>query len=206
MSTEKTETIKKRYNRISRIYDMMDRMIKKHWRTELLSQVRGNVLEVGVGTGANLSFYPKDISLTGIDFSLGMLSHARKKANSTEEITYDLNLVEMDVQNLQFQDNTFDYVVATCVYCSVPDPVKGMKEMKRVCKPDGRILLLEHMRSENAALGNLMDIMNPLTVGLWGANINRRTLENILNAGMTIIDNEELMGTVMRRLTLSPNK
>ncbi|MEN1970648.1 class I SAM-dependent methyltransferase [Lentibacillus sp. N15] len=205
MNNNLTDTIKKRYNRISAIYDVMDKMIKERWRKELLQKVDGRVLEVGVGTGANLPYYPNDINYTGIDFSPGMLKQARKKAESLA-LPFELNLVEMDAQHMQFPDDAFDYVIATCVYCSVPDPVKGLKEMGRVCKPDGKILLLEHMRSENEGLGKMMDVFNPLTVRLWGANINRKTLENINRAGLVIEENETLFGTIVRSLTLRPNE
>lgn len=200
------DKIKKRYNRVSGIYDMMDRMIKEQWRKDLLSQVSGKVLEAGVGTGANISYYPENIqSLTGIDFSKGMLRVAKEKA-ALMFLSYPLELVEADIQDLPFSDNTFDSIVSTCVFCSVPDPVKGLNELRRVCKPDGRIYMLEHMRSENKAAGIVMDVLNPLTVRLWGANINRETLKNIEIAGLHIEKVDSLMGSVMRRIVLSPNK
>lgn len=183
----------------------MDKMIKNDWRKELIGHVRGKVLEVGVGTGANLAYYPLEVEVTGIDFSSGMLKQARKKLTGLENQKM-IELVEMDAQALDFPDDSFDFVIATCVYCSVPDPVKGLQEMRRVCKPEGRILMLEHMRSENPVMGSLMDLSNPLVVKLWGANINRRTLDNIHKAGLKIEKNEKLMGTIMRKLILQPNK
>lgn len=197
------EKTKQRYNRISGVFDVMDRMIKTDWRRKLLSQVKGSVLEVGIGTGANLPFYPQNVSLTGIDFSPGMLRFARKKA---EMLNISLALLEMDAQNMDFPDDTFDFVVTSCVYCSVPDPVAGLKEMRRVVKPDGKVLMLEHMRSENQAIGKAMDWLNPIVVRMIGANINRRTLENIMKAGFVIEENEELLGTIVRRMVLNPNK
>src|SRR5699024_12294937 len=107
---------------------------------------------------------------------------------------------------MSFEDNTFDFFTATCVYCSVPDPVQGMKEMRRVCKPDGEILLLEHMRSDNPILGKAMDIMNPIVVGTYGANINRRTIQNNKRAGLKDKNERRLHGSVMKCLSLSPNK
>lgn len=200
------EKIKKRYNRVSGIYDMMDKMIKEEWRKDLLSQVSGKVLEAGVGTGANISYYPEDIqSLTGVDFSKGMLKVAKEKGEN-KRLPYPVELEEADIQNLPFADNTFDSIVSTCVFCSVPDPVKGLKELRRVCKPEGRIYMLEHMRSENKVAGVVMDVFNPLTVRLWGANINRETLKNIENAGLQFEKNESLMGSVMRRIVLTTNK
>ncbi|QHE52356.1 class I SAM-dependent methyltransferase [Pontibacillus sp. HMF3514] len=200
---EKQNVIKKRYNRISAIYDVMDKMIKKEWREDLLNNLEGEVLEVGVGTGANLPFYPEQVNVTGIDFSEGMLKKAREKANKVGQRA-SVDLLEMDAQQLAFDDDTFDFIVSTCVYCSVPDPLKGLKEMRRVCKPNGRIVMLEHMRSENPFIGKTMDLLNPFIVRLWGANINRKTLDNIHKAGLVIEENEQLIGTIMRKLILKP--
>lgn len=201
-----SEEIKRRYNRISGIYEVMDRMIKDKWRRDLLSQVSGKVLEVGIGTGANLPYYPKDIlSLTGVDFSNGMLKHAKEKVLSGKP-DFPIELIEADIQNLPFPDNTFDSIVSTCVFCSVPDPIKGLKELRRVCKPNGQIYMLEHMRSENKIMGLALDMINPLTVRLWGANINRETLRNIEKSEIKIEKNIQLMSSIVRQLTLIPNK
>ncbi|RSK52367.1 class I SAM-dependent methyltransferase [Bacillus canaveralius] len=206
MKSNINEKIKKRYNRISGIYEIMDRMIKEQWRQDLLSQVTGNVLEAGIGTGANQAYNPADItSLTGVDFSKGMLKHANTKLINTD-FNYPVKLIEADIQELPFPDNTFDSVVSTCVFCSVPDPVQGLKELRRVCKPNGHIYMLEHMRSKNRVAGLLMDLLNPLTVRLWGANINRETLDNIELAGLKMEANEQLMGTIVRKLVLTPDK
>jgi ubiquinone/menaquinone biosynthesis C-methylase UbiE len=200
------EKIKKRYNRISGIYEVMDRMIKEEWRLNLLSKVSGNVLEVGIGTGTNLLFYPNRIdSLTGIDFSKGMLKYAKEKV-SKGTFSFPIKLLEADIQALPFPDNTFDTVVSTCVFCSVPNPFVGLKELRRVCKPTGRIMMLEHMRSDNQLMGAVMDILNPLTVGLWGANINRKTIKTIERSGLKIETDSCLMGSVFRELAVEPNK
>ncbi|NGM84243.1 class I SAM-dependent methyltransferase [Paenibacillus sp. 7124] len=204
MKTNRTDIIRKRYDRISGIFDVMERMIKKEWRADLLSKAEGEVLEVGVGTGANLSYYPpRAAGVTGIDFSPGMLRYAKQKALHTP---FPVTLLEMDAQHLDFPDNSFDYVVATCVFCSVPDPIAGLKEIRRVCKPDGKVLLLEHMRSEQPLLGLVMDVLNPVTVRISGANINRRTLQNIEKAGLRIEENVPLMGSIVRSLVLNPDK
>lgn len=195
--------IQKRYDRVSGIYNSMNRMIKDDWRRALLSSIHGKVLEVGIGTGANLPFYPSDTEVTGIDFSLGMLNQARKKLQRLNAENH-IYLTEMDIQKLDFPGNTFDFIVSTCVFCSVPDPIQGLREIRRVCKPDGKVLMLEHMRSENPIAGLIMDMLNPLTVRLWGANINRRTLDNIRKAGLVIDKNETLYGTIMRKLIVRP--
>lgn len=206
MDQNLNKKIKKRYNRVSKVYDSMDKMIREDWRRDLLNLASGKVLEAGVGTGANLASYPDSIqSLTGVDFSSEMLKYAKQKA-SRLNAPYNIELIEADIQELPFPDNTFDTIVSTCVFCSVPDPVHGLKELRRGCKPDGQILMLEHMRSENRMAGVVMDVLNPITVRMWGANINRETMENIKAAGLSVVGEKCLMGSIMRRLVLSPNK
>ena len=187
-----TELTKKRYNRTSRFYDCMDRMFKPELRQKVLGQATGKVLEVGVGTGKNLAFYTtRCIDVTGIDLSPGMLNKAKARVKDT---SVPVRLLEMDVQHMIFPDASFDTVVATCVFCSVPDPVKGLQEIRRVCKPGGQVLLLEHVRSNNPLLGKLMDIIDPLTVRMMGPHINRRTVENVTTAGLHInsVENQKI--------------
>lgn len=198
-----TERIKKRYNRISSVFGVMDHMIRSSWREDLLGSLKGNILEVGVGTGSNLPYYPANVHVTGIDFSPKMLSKAYKKIDNTK---FNIVLREMDVQQMDFPDNTFDVIVSTCVFCSVPDPVMGFKEMRRVVKPEGKIVQLEHMRSENPIAGKVLDLVNPLTVRIMGANVNRRTIENIEKAELTVEQESYLMTSIMRKLVLSPGK
>lgn len=206
MSANINEVIVKRYNKVAKIYDYIDKMIKVEWRRDLLNLASKDVLEVGVGTGVNLPLYSKGISsLTGVDFSIEMLNIAKRKEGSINQ-SHPNMFLEADIQDLPFEDDTFDTVVSTCVFCSVPDPIKGLKEIRRVCKPDGQILMLEHMRSENKIIGAIMDLLNPIPVKLWGANINRETMNNIEAAGLSVISEEYLMGTILRILVLTPKK
>lgn len=198
-----TEIIKQRYDRISSLFDVMDHMIRVSWRKDLLEYLQGIILEVGVGTGANLPYYPSNVHVTGIDFSPKMLAKAEEKI---ERAKAKVILREMDAEKIDFPDNTFDTVVSTCVFCSVPDPVKGLKEIRRVVKPEGKIVMLEHMRSENIVAGKMLDLINPLTIRIVGANVNRKTIENIEKAGLKIEQQSNLMTSIMRKLILSPNK
>ncbi|HMM21496.1 MAG TPA: methyltransferase domain-containing protein [Selenomonadales bacterium] len=190
-----TETIRERYNRTAMYYDWMDRMIPERLRKKTIEQASGDVLEIGVGTGSNLPFYREGCRVTCIDFSQGMLAKAKNRVHLTK---VPVTLLEMDAQHLSFADNTFDTVVATCVFCSVPDPVQGLREARRVCKPEGKIVLLEHVRSDNPVLGWLMDTLNPVFLFLIGSNINRRTVENVKKAGISIEKVENVAGKIVK--------
>ena len=172
-----TNTIRK-YDRYSRCYDLLEapmELIFSKWRKELVNRASGKILEVGVGTGKNIKYYSKDTDLTAIDFSNGMLKKAIKRWGNYKNIKFEYG----DIQKTKFEDNTFDTVLASYVFCSVPDPIKGLNEVKRVCKKNGRILLLEHVRSDIKLWGSLMDILNPLVKYLFGYNINRNIEEII---------------------------
>jgi len=177
----------------------MDAMAKDSWRDGLMEELHGKVLEVGVGTGRNISLYPNGIDVVAIDFSPKMLEKAREKADKFNK-KVDLRL--MDAQNMDFEDNTFDCVFTTCVFCSVPDPIKGLQEIKRVCKKDGKIIMIEHVRSEKAVLGLVMDVFNPVIVNAFGANINRRTIENIKKAGFQNIQVENLWKDIVKKIVI----
>jgi len=183
-----TKIARGRYDRNAPFYDLMEGLIEgarfKQWRPLLWSKAEGNrILEVGVGTGKNFPYYPAGAEITAIDFSEKMLERAKAKARRQD---VNVSLQQMDVQNLEFEDNTFDTVTASCVFCSVPDPVRGLMEIERVCKPDGKVVLLEHVLSANRILALLMNLVNPLTVRMMGPNINRRTVENVTKSGLVV--------------------
>jgi len=198
---DKTQRIRHRYNRIAPVYDLLDasmewRLFRKQ-RHALLAPLKGRVLEVGIGTGKNLRHYPPGVELVAIDFSGGMLKRARRRAS---KLGRTVDLVEMDAQAMTFADNSFDAVVTACVFCSVPDPVKGLKEIRRVCKPGGQVMMLEHVRSEKPLIGWLVDRLNFVPVRLYGANINRRTLENLTLAGFDHLDVEDVWLDIFKRI------
>jgi ubiquinone/menaquinone biosynthesis C-methylase UbiE len=176
------------YDRVAPVYDLysgpMEWMGGARRRKRLLDRAGGDVLEVGVGTGLNLEHYPAGVHVTGIDVSPRMLARARERADASPA-TVELEVA--DVEALPFDDDRFEVATATCVFCSVAGPVRGLRELARVVGPDGRVLLLEHVRPRNRVLGALADLISPLTRRLFGPEVNRRTERNVEAAGLEIV-------------------
>ncbi len=182
-----TEIGRSRWNGTALHYDRMMALIEKawvrKWRRLLWSRVRSSrVLEIGVGTGNNLPYYPPDDEIIAVDFSEEMLRQARDKAR---RLKVKVDLRQMDAQNLEFADNTFDTVVASVVFCSIPDPVRGIREMERVLKPGGKVVLLEQDFSSKPFLRWLVKVTNPL-IARMGSDFRRRPLENLAKSGLKI--------------------
>lgn len=193
-------TIQKRYDRIAPFFDLleapMEGFIMQPWREKLWRKVSGyHILEVGVGTGKNFDFYPKDAKITAIDFSPKMLQRA-EQAKTRKATPVELAL--MDLQSLDYADNSFDAVISTCVFCSVPQPNKGLKELYRVLKPGGQLLLLEHGISSKPFLAAVMNFLNPLMVRLVGANINRDTVKNVKACGFSSVKVDKDSGDTLK--------
>jgi ubiquinone/menaquinone biosynthesis C-methylase UbiE len=192
--------IKKKYDRIAPYFEALEAIMEglffKHWRKKLWAKLEGyHVLEIGVGTGKNFDFYPIDVRMTAVDFSAAMLKQAGFK-KERKAIAVELSL--MDVQSLKYADNSFDSVIGSFVFCSVPLPLKGLKELYRVCKPGGQVLLLEHVVSSKPMVAKIMNFVNPVFVGLVGANINRNTIKNIKACGFSSVRVDERSGDIIK--------
>ncbi len=174
------------------------------YRKKLLKETEGKTLEVGVGTGKNIPYYPDNVEVTGIDFSEKMIEKAEKKSEKRDNVRVQV----MDAEKMTFNDNIFDTVITSCVFCSVPDPVKGLQEIRRVCKTGGKILMLEHVRSNRKILGPLMDFLNPIPLNIVGANINRQTYQNLLKAGFDrkTIDVEYIWSDIVLMIRITNTK
>ena len=183
---------KARWDRLAKHYGLVEFLSEwylKPFRKALWARATGRILEAGAGTGLNIALYPPGARVTATDLSGAMLVRARERARERQiHVTFH----EADLCNLPFADGTFDTAVATFVFCSLPDPVACLREMGRVTKPGGQILLLDHVRIEHPLIGPLMDRLNVATVRLAGEHINHRMDEFVRSAGFEIVESRRL--------------
>ena len=162
------------YSEFSHLYDkIFSRFFCKRITSVITSlNIRpgAKVLEVGVGTGLSLAAYPAHCEVTGIDLAPEMLERAKQK--TVENGWRHFRLLQMDALNLDFPDNAFDYVTSFHVISVVPDPVRMMQEIHRVCKPGGTVVIINHFRTTKPVLGPLIGALDPLTCRLgWSASL-----------------------------------
>jgi len=165
---------------------LIDWFIAPQWRHQALAAARGAVLEIGAGNGANLPYYPLACSaLTMTDYDPAMLEQAKRQV-SQQPPPFPVEIAVMDVQQLSFPDHSFDTVISSFVFCTVADPLRGLQECRRVLKPGGTFIALEHVDSQTKAYGLLLRLLQPLALLLLGDNLLRDTKQTITAAGFCI--------------------
>jgi len=160
-----------------------ERLLFGDGRAWACSQARGQVLEIAIGTGRNLPFYPADVEITGIEISPAMLEIARQRAQS---LGRQVELVAGDAQVLPFPDQRFDTVVCTISLCSIPDERQAIAEVWRVLRPGGRFVALEHVRSPNPIIRGLERLLDPFTVRTQADHLLREPVETVQAAGFSV--------------------
>lgn len=179
------EKVRRIYDRRAALYDAaMNRPWVDAMRADLFGRARGDVLELGVGTGATFAYYPANLAgLTGLDISEGMLALARPKAAA---LPFPVTLQVADFQTLPLPAASVDTVTSGLALCGIPDPGRLFAEIRRVLRPGGRLLALEHIRPPNPVLGALSDLTDPVFHHFVGCKLNRRTPDLLRDAGYTV--------------------
>lgn len=180
-------------------------VISRSWRRSHLERVQGRVLEVGGGSGLSLSCYPHTgwNGLVLLDLDQEMLAlAAQRKLPGGQPIT----VCQGNVEALPFEDGAFDTIVAQFLFCGVGNPVQGLRECRRVLAPEGRLFLLEHVRSDNWLLGPLLDAVNVLTSRLFADRFNQRIEPLLEEAGWRVVERRDLFLDVIRLVEAAPQE
>jgi ubiquinone/menaquinone biosynthesis C-methylase UbiE len=177
---DETERVRRLWDRAAPRFDksmgFFERVLFQGGREWVCSQAEGEVLEIAVGTGRNFPYYPAGIRLTGIEISEEMLGLARARA---AELGREFDLRLGDAQSLDFPDASFDTVVCTFSLCSIPDDARAVAEARRVLRPGGRLLLIEHVRSPSRPVRAVQRLLDPLTVRFEGDHLLREPLDHL---------------------------
>jgi ubiquinone/menaquinone biosynthesis C-methylase UbiE len=186
-AARETERLRRFYDSSAADYDgwmrHFDRLLLGDGRRRICSRADGQTLEIAVGTGRNLAFYPRDVPLTGIDLSSAMLALARRRARAFGR---EVDLRLGDAQALDFPDDHFDTVVCTLALCTIPDERRALAEACRVLRADGQLLLIDHVRSPTAPVRWLEWLLDPLFRRLAGDHLLRDPLDHLESVGFRV--------------------
>lgn len=180
MATQTYDEVAPRYDKAMR---PLERWFLKRWRAELFAQLPGGgtILEVGAGTGLNFGFYPRESVGTAIEPSIEMLKIAKQKARPA-----GLTLIQSFAEKLPFRDASFDTAFASLVFCTVESPEAAFAELRRVVRPGGTVVLLDHVRPDGM-FGPVFDLLNLIICPLCGDHVNRRTAATASAAGLEVL-------------------
>jgi len=202
-----TQQLRRLWDRYASRYDrdtgFYDRFLLADSRPWICSQAEGKVLEVAVGSGRNLPFYPQDIELTGVDLSAGMLGLGRGRAARLDR---RITLCQADAQRLPFDDDLFDTLVCTLGLSSIPDPAAAVHEMHRVLRTGGRLLVLGHVGSPNRIVRMAQRRLERLSLRLAGDHQTRHIYPLIVATGFSIERRERLRAGVIERIAATKRR
>jgi len=166
-------------------FEWLDRLLTGRYRRRQFGDATGRVLDVACGTGTNFRYLPRSVDLVGIDVSPEMLTKAREQL---DRLARDGTLHRMDAQALEFDDDSFDTVVSSLSTCTFPDPIAALREMERVCRPGGRILLVEHGRSDVAPVARYQEWRAASKYERAGCRATQEPLAVVARAGLSVVD------------------
>lgn len=199
--TVRRERWRRYWDKQSDSYDrqmgLFDRHLFGDTRTWVCSQATGDTLEVAIGTGLNLPLYPAHVHLTGIDLSPAMLKVAQQRAR---QLGRTADLREADAHALPFADATFDTVVATFALCAIPDHVQAVSEMTRVLRPNGLLLLADHVAGSNRLVRGVQRLLELISIPTGGEHFRRRPLHQVNALGLPLEHHERFKLGLVERL------
>jgi ubiquinone/menaquinone biosynthesis C-methylase UbiE len=200
MRTE-SDRVRRLYEKTAPRYDrqigFFERILFEGGRQWVCSRARGEVLEIAIGTGRNIPFYPLDVRLTGIEISPAMLDIARTRART---LGRDVDLRVADAEALPFDDGSFDTVVCTLGLCTIPDDRKAVAEARRVLRPGGGLVLLEHVRSPAAIVRWVQHGLDPLCRWWQADHLIREPLERVEAEGFAVQELERSKWGIVERV------
>ena len=175
-----------------------ERLLFGGGREWVCSRARGRTLELAVGTARNLALYSDEVQLTGIELSPEMLALGRQRA---QELGHPATLQQGDAQDLDFPDESFDTVVCTLGFCTIPDPRRGLEEAHRVLVPGGSLVLLEHVRSPSRPVRAGQRLLNPLMVRFEADHLLRDPIDHLEDVGFAIEELERSKWGIVERVS-----
>ncbi|QGK69142.1 methyltransferase domain-containing protein [Allosaccharopolyspora coralli] len=205
-ANDRAERWRRHWDKSAPSYDrtmgVCERLLLWDSRDWVCSRASGEVLEVAIGTGLNLAFYPGEIALTGIEWSPAMLSRARQRSG---ELGRETTLLEGDARSLPFPAESFDTVVCTFSLCAIPDQPQAVAEMVRVVRPGGRLLLADHIGSSSRLVRAFQSVLEKATIPLAGERWVHRPRKEIEAAGLEVESSQRFnLGLVERLVARKP--
>lgn len=202
----KADAVREVYDRRAPSYDrsvgLGERVLLGDLRRAFGAELRGETLEVAIGSGLNLPYYPAGVSrAVGLDLSGGMLTQARRRARGLGRAVV---LVQGDAEHLPFADGSFDTVATSLALCTVPGPAAALRELARVCRPEGRVVMLEHVRSPVRVVYAAERLVTPLQERAIGCHLTRETIALAERLGFTIISERRRVFGVFRLVVAQP--
>jgi ubiquinone/menaquinone biosynthesis C-methylase UbiE len=191
--------LQRKWDRASRTYDLVTWGDERRFgpaKRRLFASMTGRCLMVAAGTGNDFAYFPPGLQIVAIDVSPRMVDRAAVRAALYRG---GLSVRLMDVQALEFDDATFDTTVTACTFCSVPDPVRGLRELYRCLTPGGQLLMFEHVRSRIGPIAILQDLMTPIS-RRFGPEMNRDTVGNVLRSGFELCREENVYLDVVKAI------
>lgn len=204
MSHEFSEATRRKWDKAAANFDLMaSKGPEKRWapwKQELFSNMDGHILFLALGTGLDIPTFPANKDITAIDISPKMVEQAQPRVNAYDG---EIKTEVMDVHDMTFADASFDQIYTSCTFCSVPDPIEGLKSLRRVLKPEGTLFMFEHTGSNYFPFNVMMNLMTPLTRKI-GPDMNRKTVSNVEAAGFKVVEVNNVFIDVVKTIKAVP--